>query len=130
MIPQWRTQQILHDRLAELGGSVEFGIELVALARESDQVTAELVRSDGSSFTVTAQYLIAADGGHSVVRQAPGIPMTGAEVGLRATVVADVLDLSTRLYRTGRTPEVGSAVQADQRGRMTNQLRPATARDH
>ncbi|WP_327241525.1 FAD-dependent monooxygenase [Streptomyces sp. NBC_01320] len=90
MIPQWRTQQILHTRLVKLGGSVAFSTELVALEQTSDHVTAELVRPDGSAFTVTAQYLIAADGGHSTVRQTLGIPMTGAEVDLRATLIADV----------------------------------------
>src|SRR5262245_60137592 len=33
MVPQWRTQEILFDRLRELGGEVSFGRELVSLAQ-------------------------------------------------------------------------------------------------
>src|SRR5262245_31277041 len=40
MIPQWRTQQILLDRLRELGGDVAFGQELSGLNQDADGVTA------------------------------------------------------------------------------------------
>lgn len=90
MIPQWRTQQILYARLVELNGSVEFDTALVAVAQTPSEVSADLAHRDGTIRTITAQYLVGADGAHSVVRQALGIPMTGDEVDLRATVLADV----------------------------------------
>lgn len=72
MLPQWRTQEILYDRLTELGGEVRFGAALTALDQDASAVTAEL--SDGSR--VTAAYAVAADGGRSTVRTLLGVGMT------------------------------------------------------
>ncbi|MFE6484295.1 FAD-dependent oxidoreductase [Streptomyces sp. NPDC057757] len=73
MLPQWRTQRILFDRLTELGGTVEFGRELVAVAQDVDGVTA----SFAAGAPLRARYAVAADGGRSTVRRALGIGMTG-----------------------------------------------------
>ena len=90
MVPQWRTQEILHDRLRELGGSVEFGTALTALRQEPDGVVATLTGPDGATGTVRAAYLVAADGGRSTVRHALGIGMTGESVDPSPVLVADV----------------------------------------
>jgi len=90
MIPQWRTQQILHARLQELGGSVEFGTALTGLSQNADGVEAVLEHPDGTTRTVTADYLVAADGGRSAVRRAVGIPMAGETVDPRPALVADI----------------------------------------
>jgi 2-polyprenyl-6-methoxyphenol hydroxylase-like FAD-dependent oxidoreductase len=42
MIPQWRTEEILRDRLATLGGRVELGTELTGFWQDADGVTALL----------------------------------------------------------------------------------------
>ena len=86
MVPQWRTQQILLDRLRELGGDVAFGRELVSLTQDADGVTASL--SCGAD--VRARYLVAADGGRSTVRQRIGIGMAGETVDEHPILVADV----------------------------------------
>ncbi|MFI1439276.1 FAD-dependent oxidoreductase [Streptomyces fructofermentans] len=86
MVPQWRTQEILLARLAELGGSVSFGRELVGLSQDSDGVTA----SFASGPPVRARYAVAADGGRSAVRRALGVGMTGETVDPGPTLVADV----------------------------------------
>ncbi|MEV0092006.1 FAD-dependent monooxygenase [Streptomyces sp. NPDC050738] len=86
IIPQWRTQQILLDRLRELGGDVAFGTALTGFAQDADAVTATL--SDGT--TVRAAHLVAADGGRSTVRAALSIPMTGESVDPSSMLVADV----------------------------------------
>ncbi|TJZ44065.1 pentachlorophenol monooxygenase [Streptomyces piniterrae] len=90
MIPQWRTQRILYERLLELGGSVEFETTLLNLEQTDDHVTVELAHPDGTSRTVTARYLVGADGGHSTVRHALGLRMTAADTRLRPSLVADV----------------------------------------
>ncbi|MEV0372093.1 FAD-dependent monooxygenase [Streptomyces sp. NPDC050636] len=90
MIPQWRTQRILHDRLRQLGGSVEFETTLLDIEQTDDQVTVELAHPDRTSRTVTARYLVGADGGHSTVRHALGLKMTAADTRLRPSLVADV----------------------------------------
>ncbi|MFI1209077.1 FAD-dependent oxidoreductase [Streptomyces sp. NPDC020802] len=86
MVPQWRTQSILAARLAELGGSVAFGRELVGVEQDTDGVTARF----GSGAPVRARWAVAADGGRSAVRRALGIAMTGETVDPAPTLVADI----------------------------------------
>jgi 2-polyprenyl-6-methoxyphenol hydroxylase-like FAD-dependent oxidoreductase len=86
MVPQWRTQEILGARLAELGGTVAFGRELVGLTQDADGVRAEFA----SGAPVTARYAVATDGGRSTVRRLLGIGMTGETVDPNPTLVADV----------------------------------------
>ncbi|MGW4757179.1 FAD-dependent oxidoreductase [Streptomyces chartreusis] len=85
MVPQWRTQRILFDRLEELGGKVAFGLEAVGLEQDEDGVTVRFA-AGGS---VRARYVVAADGGRSAVRRALGIGMTGETVDPKPTLVAD-----------------------------------------
>ncbi|MFJ7075898.1 FAD-dependent oxidoreductase [Streptomyces sp. NPDC098781] len=86
MVPQWRTQEILFARLAELGGKVAFGREVVGLTQEADGVTVGF--ADGTS--LRARYVVAADGGRSAVRRTLGITMTGETVDPNPALVADV----------------------------------------
>ncbi|MFE2726354.1 FAD-dependent monooxygenase [Kitasatospora sp. NPDC059327] len=90
MIPQWRTQELLHTRLLELGGRVSFGTALTGLDQYPDRVEATLTGPDGIGRTVSARYLVASDGGRSTVRRAVGITMAGEEVDPRPALVADV----------------------------------------
>ncbi|CAM5543834.1 FAD-dependent oxidoreductase OS=Streptomyces tendae OX=1932 GN=GUR47_16430 PE=4 SV=1 [Streptomyces tendae] len=86
MVPQWRTQEILAARLAELGGKVAFRHEVAGVTQDGTGVTAHLAAGG----TVRARYLVAADGGRSAVRRALGIGMTGETVDPSPTLVADV----------------------------------------
>ncbi|MFJ9892270.1 FAD-dependent oxidoreductase [Streptomyces sp. NPDC091280] len=86
MVPQWRTQEILSARLAELGATVAFGREVTGLAQDRDGVTVEFA----SGGPVRARYVVAADGGRSVVRRTLGIGMTGETVDPNPMLVADV----------------------------------------
>ncbi|PWI17634.1 pentachlorophenol monooxygenase [Streptomyces sp. Act143] len=86
MVPQWRTQEILRDRLTELGGRIVFGREVTGLTQDADGVTAHC--ADGPD--IRARYAVAADGGRSAVRRALGIAMTGEPVDPNPMLVADV----------------------------------------
>ncbi|MGP3690112.1 FAD-dependent oxidoreductase [Streptomyces sp. IBSNAI002] len=86
MVPQWRTQEILAARLAELSGGIAFGRELVGLEQDPDGVTAVFA----SGPPVRALFAVAADGGRSTVRRTLGIPMTGETVDPHPMLVADV----------------------------------------
>ena len=78
VLPQWRTEQVLRDRLTSLGGTVELGRELVDLSQDDDGVTATLAdRSTGAVEHVRASLVVGCDGGHSRVRALTGIPMRG-----------------------------------------------------
>ncbi|WP_371680595.1 FAD-dependent oxidoreductase [Streptomyces sp. NBC_01276] len=86
MVPQWRTQEILAARLAELGGEVAFGRELVGITQDAQGVTAQFA----SGPPLRARYAVAADGGRSTVRRALGIGMAGETVDPNPVLVADV----------------------------------------
>ncbi|MEV5970266.1 FAD-dependent monooxygenase [Streptomyces sp. NPDC051921] len=86
LIPQSRTQELLYERLTELGGDIRFGTALTGLRQSEDGVEADLSTGE----TVRAAYLVAADGGRSTIRRALGIGMTGETVDPRPMLVADV----------------------------------------
>jgi putative polyketide hydroxylase len=58
-------------------GEIHFSTELVSHSQDEEGVTVRLRLSDGSTEEVRAQYLIAADGGHSPIREALGVGSTG-----------------------------------------------------
>ena len=89
MIPQFMTEHIMRERLAELGGRVEFSRELIGFEQDGDGVTARLSCPDGEK-AVRVRYLIGADGGRSFVRGALEIDFPGKTLGVRA-MVADVV---------------------------------------
>ncbi|HEY4093471.1 MAG TPA: FAD-dependent oxidoreductase [Luteibacter sp.] len=88
MLPQFLTEGILRDRLAELGGAVEYGHALVGFTQANAGVNAQVAGPDGEE-TVHACFLIAADGGRSFIRRTLDIGFPGKELGVRA-IVADV----------------------------------------
>ncbi|HEU5469224.1 MAG TPA: FAD-dependent monooxygenase [Actinophytocola sp.] len=77
-ITQVGLEPVLRERAAQLGAEHRFGTELVDFEQHADGVTAVLrPRSGGPDRTVTAQYVIAADGAHSRVRDKLGIGLLG-----------------------------------------------------
>jgi 2-polyprenyl-6-methoxyphenol hydroxylase-like FAD-dependent oxidoreductase len=88
-VPQWLTEQILRDRLAELGGKVELGTELVGFTQDEEGVKATLLQA-GVEQTVRAKYLVGADGGRSVVRRALGLAFNGETDEDLRLMLADV----------------------------------------
>ncbi len=85
MIPQWRTEQILRERLSEFGIDVERGVEVVGFEQTTDKVT---VRLAGGG-TVMARYLVGCDGGRSTVRKALGVSFEGTG-GIEGMLLGDV----------------------------------------
>ncbi|WP_375486074.1 FAD-dependent monooxygenase [uncultured Jatrophihabitans sp.] len=74
--PEWRVEEALRLRLAELGGHVEFGTALTGFEQTEDGVFATVVNG-GKAETVRAGWLIGCDGGHSTVRKQAGIAFVG-----------------------------------------------------
>lgn len=87
--PEWRIEETLRLRLAELGGSVEFGTALESFTQSADSVTA-VVTKDGIDETLTARWLVGCDGGHSAVRKQSGIAFVGETRDEIRMLVADV----------------------------------------
>jgi 2-polyprenyl-6-methoxyphenol hydroxylase-like FAD-dependent oxidoreductase len=88
MIPQFLTERVMRERLAEFGHAVEFGCELVGFEQDDEGVSARIVSKHGEE-RIHARYLIGADGGRSFVRHALDIGFPGKTMGVRA-VVADI----------------------------------------
>ena len=78
MCDQSTTERLLAARLAALGGAVERERTLVAFADEGERVRATLRARDGGEETVTACWLVGADGAHSAVRHGLGLTFDGA----------------------------------------------------
>jgi pentachlorophenol monooxygenase len=75
-LPQYETERVLAERLTELGGRVERGIELVDFTQDADGVTAVL-RGPSGDAQVRAGYLVGCDGAHSAVRKGLGCEFAG-----------------------------------------------------
>jgi 2-polyprenyl-6-methoxyphenol hydroxylase-like FAD-dependent oxidoreductase len=73
---QAETERILELRLAEYGTGVEWSTELTGLEPGPDRLRA-LLSAGGEQLTVETTYLIGADGAHSTVRHALGLPFRG-----------------------------------------------------
>ncbi|PYE17534.1 2-polyprenyl-6-methoxyphenol hydroxylase-like FAD-dependent oxidoreductase [Williamsia limnetica] len=76
-IPQYVTERILRERLATLDLPIERGKALTGFSQHDDGVTATLSTPDGEE-TVEVQYLVGADGAHSVTRKTLGLSFEGA----------------------------------------------------
>jgi aklavinone 12-hydroxylase len=78
MASQDLVEPILLDRARELGAEARFATELVSFQQDSDGVTGRLLdMASGRLSTVRADYLIAADGHRSPIRERLGIPRHG-----------------------------------------------------
>ena len=78
MLPQDATEAILLDRLQELGGRVHRPWRVVDLAEDAEGVDAILLAPDGATRRLRADYVVGADGMHSIVRHAARIPFDGS----------------------------------------------------
>jgi 2-polyprenyl-6-methoxyphenol hydroxylase-like FAD-dependent oxidoreductase len=88
-LPQYRTEELLRQRLADLGHHVEQSCELVGFTSDDDGVTATLTSPAGTT-EVRARYLVGTDGGRSVVRKRLGIPFDGETDDAMRTAFGDV----------------------------------------
>jgi 2-polyprenyl-6-methoxyphenol hydroxylase-like FAD-dependent oxidoreductase len=90
LVPQWRTEKILRDRLERLGWCrVEQGVEIVGLEQDQAGASVQLQR-EGRVQTVAASYVVAADGGRSFVRKSLGIGFAGSTTEEGRMIVGDL----------------------------------------
>ena len=87
--PQYETERVLEERAKHLGAHIRYGAEVTGLTQYPDGVEVA-VTQDGQRGQVRAAYVVGADGIHSTVRQALGIPFPGKPV-VRSVMLADVL---------------------------------------
>ena len=75
-IAEFDVERALRERLALDGGRVEFGTEMVGFTEVDGGVQVQVRGPDGPAI-VRALWVVGADGGHSTVRQALGVPFEG-----------------------------------------------------
>jgi 2-polyprenyl-6-methoxyphenol hydroxylase-like FAD-dependent oxidoreductase len=76
-IPEHETERLLTERLEQLGGRVERGVEFVGLEQGERSVRVRLRALDHSERTLDASWVFGADGVHSGVRDAIGDQFDG-----------------------------------------------------
>ena len=86
MVPQWRTGELLAQRLAELGGQVELGVEVTGFTQDDHGVHVTLSTGE----RVTTSYLVGADGGRSTIRRQLGVGFAGETSDTERMLIADV----------------------------------------
>lgn len=75
-LPQTRLEELLTERVGELGAEIRRGHEVVGVSQDGASVTAEVSGPDGP-YRLTARYLVGCDGGRSPIREMAGIAFSG-----------------------------------------------------
>jgi 2-polyprenyl-6-methoxyphenol hydroxylase-like FAD-dependent oxidoreductase len=88
-VEQARIEEVLEERVAAAGSPVRWSHACTAVRQDDDDVTVE-VDTPAGPIEFTARYLVAADGAHSAVRRALGVPFPGRAARMRMAV-ADVV---------------------------------------
>lgn len=77
-ISQAKTEEILGQEFAKIGGQVERSIELVGFSQKNGVVTASLKNHSNDTIEeLECRYLVGADGAHSLVRKSLGLTFEG-----------------------------------------------------
>jgi 2-polyprenyl-6-methoxyphenol hydroxylase-like FAD-dependent oxidoreductase len=90
LIPQWRVEKAIRERMLALGGQVEYGVALAAVEQDIDGVTATLTHADGRTEQVRSAYVVGCDGGRSATRKLAGIAFNGETIETHRMLVGDV----------------------------------------
>ncbi|MFI5782588.1 cytochrome P450 [Nocardia sp. NPDC051570] len=101
LIDQNRLEPLLLEQLSEDAGEIRFGTECVSLSQQDDCVRVRLRdRATGTEQEVTADYVIAADGGRSPLRDELGIGVEGP--GRLSSMVSYFFRADLKPYLRGR----------------------------
>jgi 2-polyprenyl-6-methoxyphenol hydroxylase-like FAD-dependent oxidoreductase len=90
IIPQWRVEKAIRERMLALGGQVEYGVSLIAIDQDAEGISATLAHADGHTETLRSAYLVGCDGGRSTTRKLAGIAFDGETIEAHRMLVGDV----------------------------------------
>ncbi len=90
ILPQNRTEAILHDTLIETGGAdIRFGQRVSGFTQDAEGVDVRVERRGGDQYSLRASFLVGCDGPHSTVRETLGWSLEGKTYPTRV-MLADV----------------------------------------
>ena len=78
-IPEEQTVKLLTEKLEQLSGQVERGVEFLGLEESGDTVRARLKSENTGEYLLEAQWVVGTDGYHSAVRDAIGDQFDGKD---------------------------------------------------
>jgi len=111
MVPQFRTDAVLHSRLTALHIPIEFGTELVAVQQDDEGVVAT-VRNGTGEQAIGCCYLVGADGGGSRVRSTAGIAFAGETDDSDRWIIVDAQTSGLKANRWHVWPGKGGKMTA------------------
>jgi 2-polyprenyl-6-methoxyphenol hydroxylase-like FAD-dependent oxidoreductase len=88
--PQYETERVLEERARRVGADIRHGSDATGFTQHPDGVEVKFRQDGGPDRVMRAGWLVAADGMHSTVRHALGIPFPGKPV-VRSVMLAEVL---------------------------------------
>src|SRR3990167_2796723 len=89
-LAQSQTEKMMHDCLQEKNIYIEMEVELIDIVEQVDGVLATLRHKDGTIETVLTDWLLACDGGHSLIRDKLQLAFDGKKLP-QHFIVADVV---------------------------------------
>jgi len=87
--PQYETERVLEKRAGSLGADIRYRHGVSGLTQHPDGVDIQVEGGGQRPATLRARYVVGADGMHSTVRRALGLPFPGKPV-VRSVMLADV----------------------------------------
>src|SRR5215470_2960334 len=87
--PQYETERVLEERARRAGADIRHGSEVTGLTQHPAGVEVTVRRDGHPGRVVRAGWMVGADGMHSTVRQALGMPFPGKPV-VRSVMLAEV----------------------------------------
>ncbi|MGN5633852.1 FAD-dependent monooxygenase [Streptomyces sp. AC154] len=109
-VPQSVTETVLEGWARELGAEIRRGQEFLSLQDTGASVIARISDGDRET-TLTARYLVAADGGRSTVRKAAGFDFPGTEATTEL-LLADIRGVDVNPRATGQSLAGGMVMAA------------------
>jgi 2-polyprenyl-6-methoxyphenol hydroxylase-like FAD-dependent oxidoreductase len=89
VVPQYETERVLAERARALGAEIVPGAEVTGLRQDAEGVDVIARTPGGGTETWRARYVVGADGVHSTVRRALGLPFSG-RAAVRSVMMCDV----------------------------------------
>ncbi|MEV5975168.1 FAD-dependent monooxygenase [Streptomyces sp. NPDC051921] len=115
--PQSSLEQAFEVRARTLGAEVRRGLGVRRLTERADLVEVEVVGTDGTARTLTADWVVGCDGARSTVRERAGFPVTTTEPSFSGVIgLVELIDPADAPGGWARGPEGSTLINVNPRG--------------